>query len=46
MDMADVKPTVVSWFVVGLMAITFIVAAKMFVSRFNIPGLTEIVTAA
>ena len=46
MDMADVKPTIVSWFVVGLMAITFIVGAKMFVSRFHIPGLTEIVTAA
>lgn len=32
-DLADVKPSVLSWFIVGLMAITFIVFAKFAVNR-------------
>lgn len=32
-DLADVKPSVLSWFIVGLMAITFIVFAKFAVNK-------------
>ena len=43
--MADVKPTVLSWFTVGLMAATFIVAAKYAANRWRVPGLTEFFNA-
>jgi hypothetical protein len=46
MDLADVKPTVMSWLVVGLMALTFIVLAKMLMQRYPVPGLASIVNAA
>lgn len=45
LDMADVKPSVASWIVVGLMAITFIAFAKWFVAKYPIPGLTQVVAA-
>lgn len=43
LDFADVKPSVVSWVIVGLMAVTFIVVAKYIFTRWPVPGLTEVV---
>jgi hypothetical protein len=45
LDMADVKPTVLSWIVVGIMAVTFIAAAKWATQRWRVPGLTELVAS-
>ncbi len=42
MQMADVKPSVLSWVLVGLMAITFIVALKVIDNRWPIPGLHQL----
>lgn len=36
-DFADVKPSVLNWFVVGMLAITFIVVAKFVVNKFDNP---------
>lgn len=44
-DMADVRPSLLSWFVVGLMAVTFIVFAKWAFNRYPVPGLTDIFNA-
>jgi hypothetical protein len=43
LDFADVKPSLVSWVIVGLMAITFIVVAKFLTSRWPVKGLTEVI---
>jgi hypothetical protein len=43
LDLADVKPSVQSFVVVGLMAILFIALAKVVVNRWKIPGLTDLV---
>jgi len=45
LDMSDVKPSVLSWLVVGLMAVTFIAFLKYATNRWYVPGLTEVVTA-
>ena len=45
LDMADVKPSVLSWITVGLLAATFIVAAKYAFNRWRVPGLTEFFNA-
>jgi hypothetical protein len=44
MQMADVRPSVLSWVLVGLMAITFIVAVKVIDNRWPIPGLHQLLT--
>lgn len=44
-DMADVRPSVMSWIVVGIMAVTFIVVAKYLLNRYPISGITEFVNA-
>lgn len=44
--MADVKPTVLSWFTVGIMAVTFIVLMKYLTARYQVPGLTQFFAAA
>lgn len=36
MDFADVKPSLLNWAVVGLMAVTFISFWKYVLARFNI----------
>ncbi len=36
-DLADVKPSVLSFLTVGLMAIAFIVLAKFIVTKWNVP---------
>lgn len=42
-DMADVKPTITSLVVVGLMSIVFISFAKWALQRWRVPGLTELI---
>lgn len=44
-DMADVKPSVLSWAIVGIMAVTFIVIAKYVTQRWYIPGVSETIQA-
>lgn len=44
-DMADIKPSVLSWIIVGLMAATFIVVAKWAVNKYPVPGLTSFFNA-
>lgn len=45
-DPADVKPSLMNWALVGIMAITFIVLAKWALTRFPIPGLSEVIASA
>jgi len=45
LDLADVKPSVLSWLMVGVMAVTFIAVAKMIFTRYNVPGLSDVVKA-
>lgn len=47
MSKADtVKINVINWVVIGLMALTFIVIAKIAVTKVPIKGVTEVVTSA
>ncbi len=45
LDMADVKPTLLSWIIVGLLASSFILAAKAVLNRYPVRGLTELANA-
>ncbi len=45
LDFADVKPSVLSWLIVGLMAVTFIAFFKFLMVKFPIPGLSQVVQA-
>lgn len=45
LDFADVKPSLVSWLIVGLMAVTFIAFAKWLVAKYPISGVSEIINA-
>lgn len=45
LDLADVKPSVVSWVMVTLLAVTGIALLKWVTTRWRIPGLTELVNA-
>lgn len=38
LDFSHVKPTLLNWFVVGLMAVTFIGFWKYFFSLYSVPG--------
>lgn len=42
---ANPKVSLYAWLVTGLMAVTFIVAAKVTFNRFRVPGVTEVVNA-
>jgi hypothetical protein len=44
--MADVKPSVISWMTVGIMAVTFIVLMKYVTAKYPVPGLTSFFQAA
>ena len=37
LDFSDVKPSVLNWVIVGLMAITFIAVAKYLVTKYDNP---------
>lgn len=41
-DVADVKPSVLSWATVGIMATTFIVFFRWFFSKYTVPGLSDL----
>jgi hypothetical protein len=43
---ANSKITLYNWLVIGLMAITFIVFAKMIFAKWQVPGVSEVVSAA
>ncbi len=45
LDFADVKPSVLSWLIVGLMAVTFIAFAKFIFTKYPVPGLSQVVQA-
>lgn len=42
---ANPKVSLYAWVVTGLMAVTFIVAAKVLFNKFRVPGVTEVVNA-
>lgn len=46
LDLADVKPSILNWVIVGLMAITFILVAKWIVTKWPIPGISDVIMAA
>ena len=46
LDMADVKPSLLSWVIVGLMSVTFIVFMKYVTEKYHIPGISEVFAAA
>lgn len=46
LDFATPKPGVLSFLIIGLMALLFIVGGKYITTRFNIPGVSEIFAAA
>lgn len=45
-DMADVKPSLISWMIVGIMSVTFIVFMKYLTAKYAVPGLTPFFQAA
>ncbi len=45
LDMADVKVSVLSWIIVGLMATTFILMAKFLTTRYHVKGLSELMAS-
>ena len=46
LDMADVKPSILNWVIVTLLAVTGIVFGKWLLARYPIPGLSDIFNAA
>ena len=46
LEFADVKPSILNWLIVTLMALTGIVLLKFLVSRYPIPGVASVVAAA
>lgn len=46
MDFASVKPSVLNWLIVGLMAVTFIVFFKWALTKVPVPGLSDLFAAA
>jgi hypothetical protein len=40
------KPSLINWIMVGLMALTFIVLAKWLMTRYPIAGLSDVVSMA
>jgi len=45
-DVADVKPSLLSWVTVGVMSVTFIVLMKYVTTKYPVPGLTQFFAAA
>ena len=45
LDMADVKPSVQSFIVVGLEALLFLALIGVLVNRYKVPGLTDLVNS-
>ncbi len=45
-DLADVKPSVMNWVLVGLMALSFIVLGKWLFTQYPVPGISTLFKAA
>lgn len=45
LDFADVKPSVLNWFIIGLMAVTFILVFKWLMAKWPIPGVQDLANA-
>jgi hypothetical protein len=45
LDMADVRPSVISWVIVTLLAVTGIALLKYAMRRFPVPGLSDLVNS-
>lgn len=45
LDLADVRPSVLSWLLVGLMSVTFISAMKFLLAKFPLPGASDLVAS-
>ncbi len=45
LDFADVKPSVLSWIIVGLMAVTFIAFFKFVFTKYPVPGIADVINA-
>lgn len=43
LDFADIKPSLLSWLIVGLMAMSFISFAKFIMLKYPIPGFADMV---
>lgn len=41
-DVADVKPSLLSWMVVGIMATTFIIFFRFLFGKWQVPGLSPL----
>jgi len=46
LDFADVKPSLISWVIVGIMATTFIVVGKWLFTKYSVPGVSTLFAAA
>lgn len=42
MDFANTLPSLGSWFIVGMMAVTFITFWKFMLTKWSIPGLSDL----
>jgi hypothetical protein len=45
LDFAEVKPSLLNWVIIGLMACTFIVFAKWLLVKYPVRGLTDFIAA-
>lgn len=45
LDFAEVKPTLLNWAVVGMMAVTFISFFKFFFGMVQVPGLSALLSS-
>jgi len=45
-DLAEVKPSVMNWLLVGFMALTFITLGKWAFTRWKVPGVSTLFLAA
>ncbi len=45
LEMADVKPSVLNFVIVGLIAVTFVVLGKFLFTRYHVPGVSELFQA-
>ena len=42
LDFADVKPGLMNWVIVGLLAISFIYAGKVIFGKYHVPYVSEV----
>lgn len=44
-DFAEVKPSILNWAIVGLMAVLFIAFAKFVLNKYPVSGLTDLINS-